>query len=453
MHSIYGPMFEDATLSGFLDDHATLQGILDFEAGLAHAEAKLGIFAPELAAAIAAACDADRFDLAAIGAATARAGSPVIPIIKTLSERVGGDAARYVHFGATTQDAIDTGLVLQLRRYVAEIERRLRATATSAARLARDHRDTVMAGRTWLQHALPITFGFKATGWLSMLDRLILRLAETRTRLLVLQFGGAVGTLASLRGKGLRVAEALGAELDLAVPDIPWHAQRDRIAELGCLLASIVAVLAKIARDIALMTQTELGEALEPAAPGRGGSSTMPHKRNPALSAIILAIAAETPQLSAGLLAAQSGEHERAAGGWQAEWRVLPELARLTGGALARADELLAGLELDKPRMRSNLDLTGGVLLAEAVMMELAPRLGRLAAHERLEMLCRRALAERRRLADLLAEDQEIGVLLDRSTIESLLDPASYLGVAREFVDRALDRHGRLVEKARDQTE
>jgi len=298
-----------------------------------------------------------------------------------------------------------------------------------------------MAGRTWLQQALPITFGLKMAGTLDALMRHRDRLAEARPRILSLQFGGAAGTLASLGDKGPEVARLLAGRLNLTLPDTPWHGQRDRILEAASLMAGLVATSAKVARDVALMMQTEIGEVLEPSAPGRGGSSTMPHKRNPALSATILGAAGLAPQLLATIAVGGSGEHERFAGGWQSEWLALPELARLTGGVVAKLAELLEGLEVKPERMAANLAATRGLLMAEAVQMALAPDLGRLVAHDRIEAACRTAVWEGRDLLDVLAEDPQIAAHADRDRLAALLDPAHYLGAAGAFVDRVLARY------------
>jgi 3-carboxy-cis,cis-muconate cycloisomerase len=289
-----------------------------------------------------------------------------------------------------------------------------------------------------MQHALPTTLGLKAAGWLSAIERHRTRLAEMRPRLLVVQFGGAAGTLAALGDKGPAVAEAVARELDLGLPDVPWHGQRDRVAELATAAGLLVGTLGKIARDISLMMQTEVGEAFEPAGEGRGGSSTMPHKRNPVSSAVVLAAATRIPNLVATMLAAMVQEHERGLGGWHAEWSTLPDLCVLTGGALRHAAETLAGLEVDAGRMRANLESTGGLILAEAVQMALGAKIGRLAAHELVEAACKRAVAGRRHLREVLAADGTVTAHLSAAELDRLLDPVNYLGSAEEFVARVL---------------
>lgn len=443
--SLLAPLFGSPAMEAVWSDEATVVAMLHFEAVLAVAEGEAGVIPASAVGPIAAACARRGIDLRALAEAAGIAGNTAIPLVKMATARVAEadpEAAKWLHYGATSQDVMDTGLVLQLREAFRVVEADLGRAMAAAATLARAHRDTPMAGRTWLQQALPITFGLKMAGTLDALMRHRDRLAEARPRILALQFGGAAGTLASLGDKGPEVARLLAASLDLSLPDTPWHGQRDRILEAASLMAGLVATAAKVARDVALMMQTEVGEVLEPAAPGRGGSSTMPHKRNPALSATILGAAGVAPQLLAAIAAGASGEHERAAGGWQSEWLALPELARLTGGVTARLAELLEGLEVRSGRMRANLDATGGLLMAEAVQMALAPALGRLAAHDRIEAACRKAVGEGRDLLDVLAEDGEITAHAPRERLAELLDPAGYLGAAGVFVDRVLTRYG-----------
>ncbi|MBL8568560.1 MAG: 3-carboxy-cis,cis-muconate cycloisomerase [Phreatobacter sp.] len=438
---LLSPLFGSPAMDAVWSADATIGAMLAFEAALAAAEADAGVIPPAAAAPIAAACDARLLDGVVLADAAGVAGNTAIPLVKMLTALVAksdAEAAKWVHYGATSQDAMDTGLVLQLRDAFDLIEADLARAMAAAAKLAKAHRETPMAGRTWLQQALPITFGLKVAGTLDALMRHAERIGEARPRVLALQFGGAAGTLASLGGKGPDVARLLADRLGLTLPDAPWHGQRDRVLEAASLFAGIVATSAKAARDIALMMQTEIGEVLEPAAPGRGGSSTMPHKRNPALSAIILGAAGLAPQLLAAVAAGGSGEHERFAGGWQSEWLALPELARLTGGVVARLVELLEGLEVKPERMRANLAATGGLLMAEAVQMALAPTLGRLVAHDRIEAACRKAVVEGRALLDVLAEDGEITRHAPREKLAELLDPASYLGASATFVDRVL---------------
>ncbi|HEY8607652.1 MAG TPA: 3-carboxy-cis,cis-muconate cycloisomerase [Noviherbaspirillum sp.] len=444
--SLTGVLFSTDAARAIFSAQACVQGMLDFEAALARAQARTGVIPAACAEPIARCCNADRIDFDGLAAAAAPAGNLAIPLVKQLTDLVAGedaDAARYVHWGATSQDAIDTGLVLQLRTALDLIDAELVALTAALALQARRHRDTAMAGRTWMQQALPLTFGLKVAGWLDGLQRHQDRLAAVRTRVLALQFGGAAGTLASLGGQGLRVAQALAGELRLDLPDIPWHTQRDRMAEAAAVFGMLTGSLGKIARDVSLLMQTEVGEAAEPAAAGKGGSSTMPHKRNPVACAAVLAAATRVPPLVSVMLSGMVQEHERALGGWQAEWDTLPEIVLLTAGALQQVRTIAEGLGVDERRMQSNLDVTNGLLLAEAVTLALGPTLGRMQAHLAMEAACRRAVQDGRQLRDVLLEDADVTAHLSTEQIDSLLEPAHYLGQAGEFVDRVLETHRR----------
>jgi 3-carboxy-cis,cis-muconate cycloisomerase len=440
---LLAPLFADAGVAADLSDEARLQAMLDFEAALAEAEAAAGVVPASCVAPIRAAARADLYDAGAIARDAARAGNLAIPLVAQLTRRVAAadeDAARYVHWGATSQDTIDTGLVLQLRAAVPRILRHLLRGAAAVAAHAERHAGTPMAGRTWLQQATPITFGLKAAGWLDALQRVHDRLAAALGDALVLQFGGASGTLAALGTDGPAVAEALGAALGLRVPDLPWHAQRDRLAHLAGALGAATGVLGKIARDLALLAQTEVGEAWERPEAGRGGSSAMPHKRNPVGAAVALAAAARAPGLVATVLGAMPQEHERALGGWQAEWEALPQLVLTASGAARAAADALETLVVDPARMRANLDLTRGLVMAEAARMALAPHVGLTEAHTLVEAACRRAADQGRTLADALSEDATVKRYLGEAEIPRLLQPEAYLGAARTFVERALSR-------------
>jgi 3-carboxy-cis,cis-muconate cycloisomerase len=438
---LFDPLFTTDAMRAIFSDRGRLQGLLDFEAALARAEVRAGVIPPSAAVAIEAQCRADLFDIEALARGAVPAGNVAIPLVKALTDAVArsdAEAARFVHWGATSQDAIDTGLVLQLRAALDAIDTALERLAAALVHLADTHKATPLAGRTWLQHALPITFGLKAAGWLSAVARHRVRLRELRSRLLVVQFGGAAGTLAALGTQGMKVAAALAEELKLGLPDIPWHAQRDRVAEVATVLALLVGTLGKSARDISLLMQTEVAEAFEPAAEGRGGSSTLPHKRNPVGSAIVLAAAVRVPALAAVMLTAMVQEHERGLGGWHAEWETLPEICTLAAGALEHLTQVAQGLEVDAARMHANVEATHGLILAEAVTMALAPQLGRLAAHGLVEQACHRAVNERRHLRAILDETAQVRAHLDPAALDRLFDPANYLGAAQLLVDRAL---------------
>jgi 3-carboxy-cis,cis-muconate cycloisomerase len=424
-----------------ISDRAWLRAMLDAEAALARAQSRAGLISDADAAAITdAAADPDRFDAAAIGAEAAKTGNPVVPLVKALTGAVEGDAAGQVHRGATSQDILDSAAMLVCSRALAPLLEDLEAAAGAAAALADEHRATVMAGRTLMQQALPIAFGLKAAGWLAGLDEAAGRLREVRTTRLAAQLGGAAGTLASLGDSGPEVVAAFAEELGLAEPVLAWHTIRTRPAELAGALGAAAGVMAKVARDVVLMAQTEVGEVRE-GVPGRGGSSTLPHKRNPVAAISAVASAMRAPGLVASLLGAMAHEHERAAGPWHAEWRPLCELLEATGSAAAWLRDCLENLEVDAERMRANLDLTHGALLAERVTTALAPALGRHPAHELVQKAAQEAFAADRPLGDVLAEDDDVTAHLDRDEIARLLDPAGYLGATGELIDRALRAH------------
>lgn len=437
-------LFTTDAMRAIFTARARLARMLEFEAALARAEARAGVIPQAAADAIALQCDAARFDTGEIDAAARTAGNVAIPLVAALTRAVGAvdaDAKGYVHWGATSQDAIDTGLVLQLRDALALIDADLARLAGALAMQARRHTATVLSGRTWLQQALPITLGVKLAAIVSALDRHRDRIASLRSRALVLQFGGAAGTLASLHERGLAVSDELGRELGLEVPDMPWHTERDRLCEIAATLGMLTATLGKLARDLSLLAQTEVGEADEPAAPGRGGSSTMPQKRNPVGASIALAAALRVPGLVATMLQAAVQEHERGLGNWPAEWETLPQIVMLTAGALDAMAEVAEGLDIHVDRMRANLDLTHGLIFAEAVQMALAPAMGRDAAHSLVAGACRRASAQRAHLRDILENEPRVNDVLGREAIAHLFDPAAYLGQSRAYVARALVRH------------
>lgn len=438
--AVLGALYGTDPMRAAMGEHAFLQRMLDVEAALARAQARLGLIPAEAATTITAAANATRLDLPAMAAATRNTGYPVVALVKQLTALAGPDAGRWTHWGATTQDIMDTALVLQMRDGLALIEADLRATCAGLAALARTHRDTVMAGRTHLQHALPVTFGTKAAVWLAPLLNSLERLAEMRPRLLRLSFGGAAGTLASLGGKGLDVSRELAKELDLADAEIPWHVARDGLNEAACWLGILCGNLSKIATDVMLLMQTEVAEVSEPHVRGRGGSSTMPQKRNPIACEYVLAQARGVHALVPQMLAAMAQDLERGTGPWQAEMLALPQAMLLTHGAVCQARFIAEGLVVDPARMRRNLDATGGLIVSEAVMMGLAPLLGRGEAHHVVNDACDLAIAEGLSLADALLRDGRLAGRLDREAIARMTDPSAYLGSAQAFVDRVLAR-------------
>jgi 3-carboxy-cis,cis-muconate cycloisomerase len=439
--NLLDPLFRSQAVEKVFSNRATLQAMLDFEAALARAEARAGFIPASAAPAIEAKCRAELYDMTVLARSAASAGNLAIPLVKQLTLLVAKkekEAARYVHWGATSQDTIDTGRVIQLRQALALISSELDLFAVVLGELVHKNRATLVVARTWMQQALPTTFGLKAAGWLDAIDRHRTRLAETQERCLVLQFGSAVGTMAALGARGLDVAANLSKELQLLLPELPWHSHRDRMAEVATTLGLCCGTLGKIARDISLHTQTEVGEVFEPSAGGRGGSSTMPHKRNPVTCAVVLSAAARVPPLVSTMLAAMVHEQERGLGGWHAEWETLPEIVRLTAGSLHHLTTTISELEIDQERMRQNLDITHGLIFAEAVAMALAEKMPRSEAHELVQLACKRAQSSRRDLRSVLAQDAIMKANLSDAELDRLFTPANYLGVADQFIDRVL---------------
>jgi 3-carboxy-cis,cis-muconate cycloisomerase len=438
--SLFGPIFVPDEIREAVGGHAWLQAMLDAEAALAVAEARAGLIPTEAAEAIAGCCDATRFDPEEIGYEGRATGNPVPPLVKALTRALPDDAARHVHKGATSQDITDTAAMLVARRALELILSEVDGIAAACARLADDHRETVMPGRTLLQQALPTTFGLKAAGWLVAVLEARKRLLTARESGLAAQLGGAAGTLASLGSEGIRVLEEFARELGLAEPVVPWHAARLRIAEVGSTLALAAGVVHKLALDVVLMAQTEVAEVAEPPDGGRGGSSTLPHKRNPVGSVLAAACARRVPPLAQTLQAAMAQEHERAAGGaWHAEWEALSDALALTGGAAAAMREVVEGLQVRPERMHENLDATDGLLLAENVTTFAAERLGRLEAHELVQAAARRTADDGKPFRDELLTEPDLREVLSAEEIDAALDPGRYLGSAGAFVDRALE--------------
>lgn len=438
---LFGPIFVPERFSEAVSGKAWLSAMLEAEGALALAEARVGLIPQEAADAIVFCCQADRFDPGEIGNEARAKGNPVPPLVRALTESVSGvseDAARHVHKGATSQDIMDTAAMLISRRALSLILTELDGIADACARLADVHRDILMPGRTLLQQALPTTFGAKAAGWLVSVLEAGRKLREVRESGLAVQLGGAAGTLASLGPVGTRVLGEFARVLDLAEPTVPWHTDRTRISELGSVLSLVAGVLGKISQDIILMAQTEVSEVAEPPGGGRGGSSTLPHKRNPILSVTAVANARRVLDLSHTLQASLVGEHERAAGAWHAEWEALSDALAFTGGAAAAVREVTEGLEVYPDKMREDLDVTGGLLLAEHVATVAAEHLGRLEAHELVEKASHRTLENGTSLREELLSEPGLSEVLTEEEIDTALDPAGYLGSAGEFVDRAL---------------
>jgi len=443
--TLFGDMFGTAAMRAAFGELAFVARCAEVEAALARAQARLGIVPADAAAAIstaaaAVAANPEALDLARLRRETETVGYPILPLVRQLADRSGA-AGRWLHWGATTQDIMDTAAVLQIRDGLLLIESDLAAVRSHLAGLARRYRDTPMAGRTHLQHALPITFGYKAAVWLAAFDRHAARLAELRPRVLVVQFGGAAGTLASLGAGDAALASRteLAGELGLAEPAITWHVARDAIAETVQFLALVGGSLAKIAFDVMLMSATEFGEAAEPFVAGRGSSSTMPQKRNPISCELILAAGKALRQHAGLMLDALVSDFERATGPWHVEWIAVPESFLYAAGALHQAEFMLGGLIVDPVRMAKNLGMTHGLIVAEAVMMGLAPHTGRNEAHDLVYDACRLAIESDRPLCDVLLETPAVAGPLGAEALRALTDPANYLGAAQAMVDRVLD--------------
>ena len=436
--ALFRDMFGTAEMRDVFSDEALVGRYLEAEAALARAQARVGVVPKDAAETIDLASRSLKIDYDKLRHETEIVGYPILPLVHQLSA-AAGEAGRFVHWGATTQDIMDTGNVLQIRAALSIVERDLSELRNILADMARKYRDTPMAGRTHLQQALPVTFGYKAAVWLSSIDRHIERIEQARPRVLVGEFSGAAGTLASIGEGGLQMQKLFCEELGLNQPSITWHVARDGITEAVTLLGLITGTLGKIATDVMMMSATEFGELSEPFVPGRGASSTMPQKRNPISSELMLAAAKAVRQHVATMLDGMIHDFERATGPWHLEWVSLPESFLLTASSLANAKFMLAGLVVHDRRMRENLDLTHGLIVAEAVMMALAPKLGRQHAHEIVYEACRKAIEGGGQLADILAKMPEIvDALGGVDAIRHHCDPVNYLGLSGEMVDRVL---------------
>jgi 3-carboxy-cis,cis-muconate cycloisomerase len=434
---ILGTLYGSDAMRAVFDERAYFQRMLDVEAALARVQARLGIIPADAAEAIGRAARVENLRTEELAESARNVGYPVVGLVAGLS-RAAGEAGRWTHWGATTQDIMDTATVLQVREGLALIRGGLARMARALVAQANRHRRTVMAGRTHLQQALPTTLGLKCAVWAQPLITHVRRLDELRPRVEAVSFAGAAGTLASLGTQGIAVMEGLAAELGLAAPAAPWHVSRDALAETVGFLGLVCGSLAKLATDVILLAQTEVGELAEPYVAGRGSSSTMPQKRNPIASEYILAAARAVHALMPVMFGAMAADHERATGPWQSELLALPQAFVLTHGALLHAEAIAEGMVVDAERMRRNLGLTHGLIVAEAVMMGLAPHIGRGEAHHVVKHACDAALAEDVSLADALAREQAVTSRLDRAAIDRLTDPAQYLGSADAFIDRVL---------------
>ena len=438
--AVFRDIFTTPAMRQVWSDENRVQKYLDFEAALARAQGRLKIIPQNAADEIVRHCDAKEIDMGKLKEATERIGYPVLPVVQQLVKLCKDGLGEWCHWGATTQDITDSATIMQIREALALIEADIDGIANALAALAKKHRDTPMAGRSNLQQAIPITFGYKMATILAAIERHRERLYQLEERLYVGEFGGACGTLASIESRALECQAALMQELGLGIPDIAWHTVRDNIAEVGTFLGLVGGTLGKIAMDVKLLMQTEVEEAFEPFAHGRGSSSTMPQKRNPISSCYIHAAISVVRQHAAALMDAMVADHERSTGPWEIEWIVLPEIFGYMAGALRQARAVLEGLEVSPGNMRRNLGRTHGLVMSEAVMMALGRHLGREHAHDLVYDLCRQAIGERRPLVDLLAAHPEIAPHATRETLERWCDPATYLGQSGPMVDRVLAR-------------
>lgn len=438
--SLTTSLFASAAMRAVFDDHARLQRMLDFVAMLARAKASLGVVSASAVDTIVRACLAELYDIAALSEAARGVGNIAIPLIDALAVQVtkagSADAALDVHRGASDQDIIDTALVLELRAAIDVLLADLERAIAGFTALASRHRRLTMVARVGLQHDLPVTFGLKVAGYAAALARARTRLTRLRKEALVLQFGGEVGTLAVLGEYGFQVSQRLGALLDVPLPEAPWHGHRDRLAEVAASFAILAGTCGKIARDVSLLMQTEVAEAFAPAPPGGDGASSMPHPRNPVAAAAALAAATMAPNLTATILAAQVQEHERGTRASEAEWQTFPMLALVTSGALASIVTIAEGIEVDAERMRSNLEATGGLIMAEQAAFALAAKLGKAEAHAVVAEASRKAIAEKRPLQKVLAADERVTAHLSAAELNKLFEPTTYQGAAQIFIER-----------------
>lgn len=441
MELLFEALFYKAEVNALFSAEAYISAMLRFEAALAQAQAEEGMIPPVAAESISLCCTLDQIDIPSLIPAIGLAGNPNIPLVKQLTaavKQLDPEASKYVHLGATSQDVIDTALMIQVKAALLLVQKDLEQLLTQLRHLAESHRHSIMAGRSFLQHARPITFGYKVATWMDGLIRSTQRIEQVLQHNLVLQFGGAVGTLAGFGDKALPVARTLAQKLDLALPPISWHTQRDRLVEVASTLGILTGNLGKMAKDISLLMQTEVAEVFEPSGAGKGGSSTMPHKRNPVGCVAILAAAQRSPALIATLFQSLPQDHERATGLWHAEWLPLVELCKITAGALQQALLMTNGLEVDTQRMLQNLELTNGLIYAENLSLALAEKMGKAAAHEHVEGLCKQVVSTQIHLKVLAIADSIVGKHLSTTSIEQLFDPNHALGDCDRLIDAVI---------------
>ncbi|MFV5396034.1 3-carboxy-cis,cis-muconate cycloisomerase [Acinetobacter baumannii] len=443
MSQLYASLFYQKDVIDIFSDSSLVTYMIQVEVALAQAQAQVGVIPQNAANTIAQVAEhaLDKFDFSALAVATGLAGNIAIPFVKQLTaivKDIDEDASRYVHWGATSQDILDTACILQCRDALNIIEAQLQQCYSTALEQAKQYRHQVMIGRTWLQQALPITLGHKLARWASAFKRDLERIQAMKSRVLTAQLGGAVGSLASLQDQGSLVVNAFAKQLNLTVPTSTWHGERDRIVEIASVLGMIVGNTGKMARDWSLMMQTEIAELFEPTAKGRGGSSTMPHKRNPVAAASVLAAANRVPALMSSIYQSMVQEHERSLGAWHAEWLAVPEIFQLCAGALTRTGEVLQGFEVNAEHMQQNLECTSGLIMAEAVMMALAPKIGRLNAHHLVEAACKTAVAQNQHLFDVVSQLDEVKGQFSQEEIRNIFKPENYLGNIQQQIDAVL---------------
>jgi len=437
---IWGEMFGTKEMRDVFSDETTVQLYLDVEAALARSQSNLGIIPKEAGEKITAAANLTWINWDTLKTRTEIVGYPILPLVEQLSLSVDDGYGQYCHWGATTQDIMDTADVLQIRKGITLLSKDLNAIAVALSKIVKKHMNTPMAGRTHLQHALPIPFGYKAATWLSSIDRHIKRLEEIKSRVFNVSFFGAAGTLASLgETDGLQTQTNLAKELNLNVPDVSWHSIRDNFCEVTGWLALVGASLGKIAYDIMLMMQTEIQEVAEPFLHGRGASSTMPQKRNPISSEVMLACSKLLREHHSSMLDAMVLDHERATGQWHVEWYTLPNAFIISSACLSSAKYLLEGLEISVDNMKDNMNKTNGLIVAESVMMSLAPHIGRQVAHDIVYECCRDSLKNKTPFIDALLSQASISNIFNRSKLLEIVDPANYLGAAPAMAQRLLD--------------
>lgn len=442
MQRLYENLFYNKQVNEIFTTESFIQYMLQFEAALANAQATRNLIPASAAKIIEESSKTSNINIDSLITEVAVGGNAAIPLIRQLTQAVktkDAEAAKYVHFGATSQDVIDTAITLQLRDALKIIEKDLQQLINQLVSLIEVHRNTIMIGRSFMQHARPITFGFKVAGWLDGLSHSKKRVDKLLADDFALQLGGAVGTLSGLQDKGLQVAETMSVLLQLNMPAIPWHTQRDRFAETATTLGILTGNIGKIAKDISLLMQTEIAEVFEPSAPGKGGSSTMPHKRNPVGCIAILANANRVPNLVATMLSCMIQDHERATGNWHAEWETLTDIVQLTAGAVHQAYIITNGLEVDAAKMRSNIELTNGLIYAENITLALTDHIGKADAHALIEVLCKEAMQQKMHLKLIIEKNHKITQYFSAKKIDDLFDHKNSIGICDLFIGRVLD--------------